>query len=306
MTGSVQAGQGAAVAATVATVWTSPDAVRPRDAPAIAAVPDVPGWVSGMSREDRLDLHDRTLTQLLLGDWVLVEETVGGWAKVIVPDQPCARLDPRGYPGWLPAAHLVPSGAVAPSVAQVYVVDAMMIGLCATAGGDPVMPGVVLGTRLPAAGQARRGYLPVLVPGRAEPLWASWSDLVPAPTQPATAKQILEVAQRLVGVPYIWGGLSPRGIDCSGLVHLAHRRFGPVVPRDAGDQADATRPLGLDEEQSGDLYFFGRTDAEIHHVGFVTGDRQILHASQSAGRVQQDTLAGELADTLLATHRTCG
>ena len=306
MAGPVQAGREATVTATVTTMWASPDAARPCDAAAIAAVPDVPGWVSGMSRADRLDLHNRTLTQLLLGDRILVEKTVAGWARVIVPDQPCARLDRRGYPGWLPVVHLSSPNATDQSSTENYVVDAVTTDLRATAGGEPVVPGVVLGTRLTAAGTAERGYLPVLVPGRTEPLWASSYDIVTAPTQPPTAKEILEIAQRLVEVPYIWGGLSPHGIDCSGLVHLAHRRLGLVVPRDASDQADASRPLEFGEEQSGDLYFFARSDAEIHHVGFVTGERQMLHASQSAGRVQRDTVAGELADTLLAVHRTCG
>jgi cell wall-associated NlpC family hydrolase len=162
-----------------------------------------------------------------------------------------------------------------------------------------------LGTRLTVAGPAKAGYLPVIVPGRAEPLWAPLSDLVTAPTQPPTASDVLDVAERLVGVPYIWGGASPYGIDCSGLVYLAHRHAGFSVPRDADDQAEASRALGSEEEaQPGDLHFFARPGSAIHHVGIVRGDQQTLHASGTAGRVQHDVIAGELANTLVATHRT--
>jgi cell wall-associated NlpC family hydrolase len=159
---------------------------------------------------------------------------------------------------------------------------------------------------LTAAGAAEAGYLPVIVAGRAEPLWVALSDLVPPPAEPPTPSEVLEIAQRLVGVPYVWGGVSPYGIDCSGLVHLAHRRLGIVVPRDAADQADASRPVDAHEARPGDLYFFARPGSPIHHVGFVAGDRLTFHSSESAGRVQCDTVSGDLADTLVATHRTVG
>jgi cell wall-associated NlpC family hydrolase len=259
-----------------------------------------------MTTEDRLGLHDRTLTQLLLGDRVLVEEVVNGWAKIVAPEQACPHLDRRGYVGWLPSAHLAPGGGADQSHAEVYVVNTITSSLCETPNGRPAGTDVVLGTRLTAAGDAKAGYLPVTVPGRAEPVWARLSELVTAPTKPPTGSEVLEIAQRLVGVPYVWGGVSPYGIDCSGLVYLAHRRLGLVMPRDAADQAEASRRLDSDEAQPGDLYFFARPGSTIHHVGFVTGRQQTFHASENAGQVQLDTVAGDLADTLVATHRTVG
>jgi hypothetical protein len=259
-----------------------------------------------MTTEDRLGLHDRTLTQLLLGDRVLMEEVVDGWARVVAPEQPCPNLDPRGYVGWLRSAHLAPPDDADLSHADVHVVDSIISKLRETPDGKPADIEVVLGTRLAAAGEASGGHLPVIIPGRSEPLWARLSDLVTAPTEPPTASEVLDIAERLVGVPYVWGGVSPYGLDCSGLVHLAHRRCGLTVPRDAADQADASRRLDSDKAQPGDLYFFARPGAPIHHVGFVTGHQQTLHASEGAGRVQPDVIAGELADTLVATHRTVG
>lgn len=306
MAGPVQAHQEAIVTVNISTLWTSPGAVRPCDAPATAATPDVAGWVSGMDAEDRLDLHDRTLTQPLLGDRVRVEDITDGWAKVIVRDQPCARLDPRGYPGWLPVPHLTSRGTDDEANTTPYVVDATSTDLRATPDGQAVLPGVALGTRLAAVGAAREGHLPVLVPGGADALWVRSSDVVPAPTRPPTGPELVEVAQRLTGVPYVWGGTSPHGIDCSGLVYLSHRRFGCIVPRDASDQADASRPLVFGQDQPGDLNFFARNDAPIYHVGFVTEGRLMLHASQSAGHVLLQPVEGDLATTLVAVHRSRG
>src|SRR5262249_36454570 len=68
----------------------------------------------------------------------------------------------------------------------------------------------------------------------------------------------VEEARRFLGAPYLWGGMTERGIDCSGLVHMAYRRTGRLVPRDADQQEDAGTPVdesdarGLNCGQSGD------------------------------------------------------
>jgi cell wall-associated NlpC family hydrolase len=89
----------------VATLWSRPDAVRALDAPALAADPDIPAWIAAMTPEQQIDTE--VVTQLLLGERVLVEDVrADGWARVVAVEQPADRLDPRGYPGWLRAAHL--------------------------------------------------------------------------------------------------------------------------------------------------------------------------------------------------------
>lgn len=297
-------GRRAAVVVGVSTVWTSPDAPRACDAPAIAPTPRLPAWVRGMTAEQRKDLHGRTLTQVLFGDVVQVEEVADGWARIVAIEQAAPPLDPRGYPGWLPAAHIIPDDRDEQPAEGQYVVDAMFSALHEKPGAASRAVDIVLGTRLTVLGQAQGRYAPVAAPGRPAPLWADLADLAPAATRPAAARDLLPVALGLQGVPYIWGGVSPYGIDCSGLVYLAHRRLNVVVPRDAGDQADASVPVEPGEQAPGHLSFFGDRNARIDHVGLLRGSGQLIHASGSAGQVQQDPVEGKLARRLAAIHRT--
>jgi gamma-D-glutamyl-L-lysine dipeptidyl-peptidase len=305
VTHPLSTGQRAAVVVGVSTVWAGPDAPRACDAPAVAGPPDLPAWVGGMTQEQRKDLRGRTVTQILFGDVVQVEEVVDGWARVVAVEQAAPPLDPRGYPGWLPAAHIVADDRGEQPVQGQYVVDAMFSTLFETPEAASGAVEVVLGTRLTVLGPAHGRYAPVAAPGRSAPLWADLADLAAAAARPAvTAQDVLQVALRLHGVPYIWGGISPYGIDCSGLVYLAHRRLGAVVPRDAADQADASRPVAPGEQAPGDLCFFRDGNAPIDHVGLLQGPGQLVHASGSAGRVQQEPIEGNLAQRLGAIHRT--
>jgi cell wall-associated NlpC family hydrolase len=300
----LHAGATAVVRVSVATLWTSPIAPRPCDAAVVAVVPDVPGWISGLSEADRQDLVGRTLTQLLLGDRVVVEDIVEEWALVIALDQARSGSDSRGYLGWLPVAHLVEVSALGEPT---HLVSSMVTTLraeqsCATTSTTGVA--AVLGTRLEVLGPDERGWVPVRVPAAAAVMWARLEDLATIPSGAVDAAAVLELATRLSSVPYVWGGMSPYGIDCSGLVHLAHRRFGIILPRDADDQASVTEQITSPADvEPGDLCFFQRPNATIHHVGFATTAGHLFHASMSAGRVQHDEISGALAETLIAVHR---
>ena len=100
--------------------------------------------------------------------------------------------------------------------------------------------------------------------------------------------QIVADAARFTGVPYLWGGCTAFGIDCSGFAQLLHRLAGVIIPRDADMQFEAGRPV--DEPfQPGDLLFFGEGDGrKITHVGVSLGGWRILHSSRSRNGVQED------------------
>jgi cell wall-associated NlpC family hydrolase len=92
----------------------------------------------------------------------------------------------------------------------------------------------------------------------------------------------LEAARSYLGAPYEWGGMTDRGIDCSGLVHMAYRRAGRLVPRDANQQEAAATPIEEADAQPGDLVCFGEPGA-AHHIAFWLGGGRILHATGREG-----------------------
>jgi cell wall-associated NlpC family hydrolase len=85
----------------------------------------------------------------------------------------------------------------------------------------------------------------------------------------------VDVARSYLGTPYLWGGMTEEGIDCSGLVHMAYRRLGKLVPRDADQQEDAGAEVA--EPLPGDLFTYG--DDVADHIAFWVGDGRILHST---------------------------
>ncbi len=98
-------------------------------------------------------------------------------------------------------------------------------------------------------------------------------------------------AMRMTGIPYLWGGTSGNGIDCSGLARLLHRWVGVDIPRDADMQCDAAKPVEPPFE-IGDLLFFaeGESKRNITHVGMSLGGWRIGHSSRSRNGVYVDNV----------------
>jgi cell wall-associated NlpC family hydrolase len=102
--------------------------------------------------------------------------------------------------------------------------------------------------------------------GEADPAWMS-----------AAGPDPVEQARGYLGTPYLWGGMTERGIDCSGLVHMAYRRSGRLVPRDAHQQEAAGAEVSAGELRPGDLVCYDG------HIAFWLGDGRILHSTQREG-----------------------
>ncbi|WP_319936759.1 C40 family peptidase [Thermohalobaculum sediminis] len=211
-------------------------------------------------------------TELLLGERFDVIEHSGGWCRGH------AALD--GYAGHVPAEALAPLGPepthrvahlmthlyaepdikTRPQAVLSYGARLAVVGTCGAAG-----------TRAPMARLARGGHV------MAEHLE---SLARPAPDWVAEA-------ERLVGVPYLWGGRSSFGIDCSGLVQVARQAAGHACPRDSGVQATAlgaTLPPGA-APRRGDLFFWRG------HVGVMLDGTRLLHANAHHMAVAIEPLA---------------
>jgi len=100
--------------------------------------------------------------------------------------------------------------------------------------------------------------------------------------------ELIETAFLYLNAPYLWGGRTPFGIDCSGYSQIIYRMCGIDLPRDASQQAEVGDRLSFIEEATpGDLAFFDNKEGRITHVGILLGDNKIIHAS---GKVRVDRI----------------
>lgn len=103
-----------------------------------------------------------------------------------------------------------------------------------------------------------------------------------------TAENIQKMAALYLNVPYLWGGKSSFGIDCSGFTQMVYRLLNIPLPRDAWQQAEKGETVGfLQEARTGDLAFFDDEEGKIIHTGILLNDHEIIH---SAGNVHIDPI----------------
>ena len=114
-------------------------------------------------------------------------------------------------------------------------------------------------------------------------------------------KKIVENALLYLNAPYLWGGRSPLGIDCSGFIQMVYRLQGVDLPRDAYQQAEVGNSLSfIEESEPGDLAFFDNNEGIVIHVGIILEDNHIIHSS---GKVRIDRIDQQgIFNTELGTH----
>lgn len=210
-------------------------------------------------------------SQLLLGETVRIERASrdGQWLWV--------RNDTDGYQGWIRSWGIVPCSAARArrwrERARGLVASAYAEIRAGRGAGALVSP-VFWNGRL-IAGPVRAGYRSAELPdGR-----RGWIAAAAMRTPQTRPPDLVARVRSLLGVPYLWGGRTPLGIDCSALVQLLLLEQGISLPRDAHDQYRASISLPLDRPaEFGDLLFFGVPRRRLAHVGLAVGGGYFVHA----------------------------
>lgn len=276
---------------TFANLWLDPGKVRNVDRPSLHFPMDLDTWLA-MGTENRLDLVGRLESQVLYGAPVQVMEERDGWARVCVPGQFTPK-DPKGYPGWIPASQLTFDGEYhqAWERAPFAWVTSDRSHLLLNSGQ---LVELSFMTRLPQVGESD-GDVIVLTPD---------GDTGRIPVREVTVTRQLPVtgvearirtAERFLGLPYLWAGMSSFGFDCSGFMYRIFEANGITIPRDADPQARYGQRVSKEELAPGDLLFFAYEEGKgaIHHVGMYIGDGSFIHSPNTPNPVKINRLTDE-------------
>lgn len=211
------------------------------------------------------------VTQLLFGEMLEILLTDGNWIRI--------KNVHDGYQGWVDSRQVVPltdenyhkmrSLPVSFSAELIFPIS------CETTGSELYIP---LGSRLynMKEGSFTVGHSRFSFSGR----------MYTFPFK-SDANTLMSNALRLLNTPYLWGGRTMAGIDCSGFVQLVFGLSGIDLPRDASQQVQfpGLSLSFINEAQPGDVAFFDNSDGQVTHVGILDGEGQIIHAS---GQVRID------------------
>ncbi len=210
------------------------------------------------------------VSQLLFGEVVELLEKKGSWAKI--------RCSWDNYIGWIDIKQVK---LITPSEFKLFSSKhSCSLELVQPAISDDYYLPITLGSNLPNYDGLRFSI-------NGSSFTFSGQVITPFDIKPNT-ELVLKIARRYLYAPYLWGGRSPLGIDCSGFTQVVFKLVGINLPRDAYEQVDRGELVDfVEESQDGDLAFFENRKGKITHVGILLPEGQIIHAS---GHVRIDKI----------------
>ncbi len=204
------------------------------------------------------------LTQLLFGDCYTVLEVKNEWIKI--------QIDVDDYVGWIPENQFsLISDSDFTQFQENYFISSDIITTLIHLSNNTTMllaPGsIVINFH---DGKFSFGENNYLTEGK----------LTQSCDLKASRKEIIDNAKKFINSPYLWGGKTPFGIDCSGLIQIVYRLSGIKLPRDTTQQVNVGEEIDhLSNSNPGDLVFFNNEREEICHVGILLNREKVIHSS---------------------------
>lgn len=221
------------------------------------------------------------VSQAIYGSNVVLLQARGEWSKIQTPDH---------YKGWTPSRYLriVLTGNGYATAGPTVQVESLFANIYAEPDVTKHKPVITapFETKLEVASEGNsskkpqphhEGWVQVRLPGQTL-AWIRAGDVEEDPKLLSIPESI-ELAKRFLGLPYLWGGRSSFGFDCSGFTQMLVRARGINMPRDADLQAAWSGVAAVERAdlQPGDLLFFGSSARDITHTGMYIGDGQFIH-----------------------------
>ena len=232
------------------------------------------------------------VSQAIYGSNVLLIQARGEWSKIQTSDH---------YKGWTPSRYIrtVLTGNGYATAGPTVVVESIFANIYVETDVTKHKPVITVPfeTKLEVAQESEgsgasakkipEGWVHVRLPGQTN-AWIQSGD-VEANPKLLTIPESIELAKRFLGIPYLWGGRSSFGFDCSGFTQMLVRSRGIEMPRDADQQAawKGVATLERADLQAGDLLFFGSSAKDITHTGMYIGDGQFIHDTTNGHPVVQ-------------------
>jgi cell wall-associated NlpC family hydrolase len=232
------------------------------------------------------DEHAEQVSQVIFGETVRLLRDEGEFTEIQSPDS---------YQGWVLSRHLVvlETGERYPNPARAAMVASLLLPVFREARPTSERRTLLtLGTavELASGGDPNAEFYPIRFPNGEIGYLEARAIIIPRFPPPETlGLNLVTVARGMIGVPYLWGGRTPFGLDCSGFTQRVYWLCGHVIPRDAHQQAESPlfRPVAREELQPGDLVFFHNGhpphDHPVSHVGIAMGNDLFIHSASGIG-----------------------
>lgn len=225
------------------------------------------------------------VSQLIFGECCeVLEQTREQWSRV--------RVQYDGYEGWCTSSHLTEIDEKEFGAARTPLTPEWVSSL--EYNGHPMM--VPMGSHLTSMKNGRAQWRKNHVHYKGK-TWDPGAHAI-------DARSIRRLTLKFLNIPYIWGGKSVFGLDCSGFVQTVYKFLGVQVLRDANQQATQGEAVGfLEETKTGDLAFFDNEEGKITHVGILLNANEIIHASGKVRIDKIDNMGIVQSDSDQRTHR---